>query len=394
MLLVASRSSDAIETFSPSIRRFFWGERVRCFNLGGQSYHVIGTIQELLVIDTATHNQGCFIRFPEGSFRYSRSTLAYAIPITQIRQHLLILWRFHTLLLLLLAIPHRLHSTLHQVYMLRYLGKLISKLICVHFDTARVPPWHRYRRLEMCLLMDIFHHWTGFEEVVGLLEFGGTAFGRLVYWSICLSASFLGHLDWLSHGCGVFSGHDWIVLESIISTHCYFKLTCTIVLSDAFLKIMLIDFIFSKECLRLVFQRLHKPFGLKVWIEAHRRPYLLGFLSRPHLPHSPLRLRRCAVNEAITFECCLDPFFIRAHGAETHARRANHLSIMVLLGKTPPVVVSLCHGFYGHLGKNIEQGLISITQYLSGEIPIWGTKLSDEISVTNLIGFLIDLHLG
>ena len=160
MLLVASRSSDAIETFSPSIWRFFWGERVRCFNLGGQSYHVIGTIQELLVIDTATHDQGCVIRFSQGSFPYPRSTLTNAIPITQICQHLLILWRFHTLLLLL-AIPHRLHSTLHQVYMLRYLGKLISKLICVHFDTARVPSWHRYRRLEMGLLMDIFHHWTG-----------------------------------------------------------------------------------------------------------------------------------------------------------------------------------------------------------------------------------------
>ena len=69
----------------------------------------------------------------------------------------------------------------------------------------------------------------------------------------------------------------------------------------------------------------------------------------------------------------MDPFFIRAHGSETHARRADHLAIVVLLRETPPVVVSLRHGLDGHLGENIEQGLIS---------------------VTNLIGFLIDLHLG
>ena len=42
--------------------------------------------------------------------------------------------------------------------MLRYLGKLVSELIRVHLDAARVPPRHRNRRLEMGLLMDVFHH--------------------------------------------------------------------------------------------------------------------------------------------------------------------------------------------------------------------------------------------
>ena len=141
----------------------------------------------------------------------------------------------------------------------------------------------------------------------------------------------------------------------MIATRRYFKLACTIVLSNAFLKIMLIDFIFREECLSLVFERLHKPFGLKVRVEPHRRPNLLRLLPGPHLPHSPLGLGRGTINEAIAFKSRLNPVLIRAHRAEAHPRRANHLPIVVLLRETFPVVVRLSHGFYGHLKNYFKE---------------------------------------
>ena len=320
------------------------GRAIRCHwascSLQRDTCKVICTVKKCLWVaaaDVDNHIIGLLVPVVLLWCLDSRPALANAVSVPEVHHDLLIR-RLHSGVLL--ALSHCLHLALLMLDLLRDLRKLITKLMISDLEAACVGSRDWNGSLEMRLLMNTLHHRPRLEEVVGALKLWLAACG----WLLCRITlrQRLTHLHWLPY-----SAHYWVLLMYAFAWKV--KLTCSIIFADLFLKIVLVNLISCETSLGWVLESLHKPLSLKVWVEAHRRSYLFSFLTRPHLPHSPLWLGRRTINIAIALEGRLNALIVRPHRAKAHSWRSNHLPGVLLLRKTLSIVVWLSDRFHSHL---------------------------------------------
>lgn len=198
--------------------------------------------------------------------------------------------------------------------------------------------------------MDITHHFSGLEEVIGALE------ARLARFSKVVGRRRHRRQFW---GC---RQHDRLICDKVAITLAPVdlhvseaKFASLIVLLDILFKVLFISFlatrhlIFREKRLSLILKLFHESFSLKMRVETHGWSNLFLFLSGTHFPNCPLRVCWNAIDKWLIFDSRAYSVFIASCGSEIHPLRTYHFLSMAHLRETFPIVISLGHWFHGHL---------------------------------------------
>ena len=207
-------------------------------------------------------------------------------------------------------------TAIHGVDVAGNLGELVPKLISFDLQTAGISSRNRDGRLEVRLLMNVFHHVAWLNKVVGPLQSRMTTSS---YRGLRRGAYFWRLWHRLHRTCQ--EGRRGIRCQSIAH---HKELARFVVYLNLFLQSLVIFFIASnllsrEKGLSLVLECFHEAFSLEVRVEAHVRPDLPRLFSRSHLPNCPLWVCRLAIDVAVSCSGCGQALVVGAHSSKRHA---------------------------------------------------------------------------